>query len=139
MKTLFAPSRGRKQGAIDGLNLFFGALLGANLGTLAGLRLVDYLQLTALLAGTVMALRMISTAEKRGPMFVVLGIYAALLVALVALPGMKPKGMGVEDLHRLVATLAVWLVFVLGLELSPMADAPAPADESEAKPEPPRG
>lgn len=108
-----------KKGAIDGLNLFFGALLGANLGTLDGLKLVHYLQLATVLAGTVMALRMISTSERRGVVLVVLAIYAAVLLALVMAPGLKPEGMRVDDLNRLVATLAVWLVFVLVIELSP--------------------
>ena len=58
-----AATRNRKTGAIDGLNLFFGALLGANLGTIQNLKLSSYLIIVALLAGTVMALRMVSTGE----------------------------------------------------------------------------
>ena len=104
---MFVNTRGGKEGATDGLNLFFEALLGANLGTLDAMRLVDYIQLTTLLAATVMALRMVATAERRAYMFVVLAMYALLLVALVMLPNLKPEGLLVEDLHRLVATLAV--------------------------------
>ena len=119
---MFVNTRGGKEGATDGLNLFFGALLGANLGTLDAMRLVDYIQLTTLLAATVMALRMVATAERRAYMFVVLAMYALLLVALVMLPNLKPEGLRVEDLHRLVATLAVWLIFVMGIELSPVRE-----------------
>ena len=126
MRSLFRNTAGGKAGAIDGLNLFFGALLGANLGTLDSLRLVDYIQLTTLLAGTVMTVRMISTSERRPLMLAVLAVYAALLVALVALPDFKPANMEVDDLHRLVATLAVWVIFVLGIELSPIRELPAP-------------
>lgn len=50
-----------RAGAIDGLNLFFGALLGANLGTLDHIRLVEYVQLIVLLAGTVVTVRMVSS------------------------------------------------------------------------------
>ncbi|HEX8123993.1 MAG TPA: hypothetical protein VF548_00245 [Allosphingosinicella sp.] len=135
MRALFRNTAGGKQGAIDGLNLFFGALLGANLGTLDKLRLVDYIQITALLAGTVMTVRMVSTSERRPLVFAVLAVYAALLVAFVLLPDLKLAGMAAEDLHRLVATLAVWVIFVLGIELSPAheaAEPPALDDQASA-------
>ncbi len=127
MRSLFRNTPRGKAGAIDGLNLFFGALLGANLGTLDRLRLVEYVQLAILLAGTVMAVRMVSTSERRGVVLGVLGVYAMLLVCLVAIPGAKPDNMAVGDLHRLVATLAVWVLFILGIELSPIRNDPAPA------------
>jgi hypothetical protein len=135
MRALFRNTARGKQGAIDGLNLFFGALLGANLGTLDQLRLVDYVQLATLLAGTVMAVRMVSTSERRGLILAVLGIYALLLIALVLLPGLKPENMERDDLHRLVATLAVWVIFVLGIELSPVLETtglPAEEDQTSA-------
>ena len=126
MRRLFRNTAGGKAGAIDGLNLFFGALLGANLGTLDALRLVDYIQLTTLLAGTVMAVRMVSTSERRTRMLAVLAVYAAPLVALALLPDLKPANMKVDDLHRLVATLAVWVAFVLMIEMSPLSEAADP-------------
>ncbi|HET9638652.1 MAG TPA: hypothetical protein VFP12_05560 [Allosphingosinicella sp.] len=126
MRSLFRNTAGGKTGAVDGLNLFFGALLGANLGTLDRLRLVEYIWLVTLLAGTVMTVRMVSTSERRPFMLAVLGIYAALLVALVLVPDFKPKNMAVDDLHRLVATLGVWVIFVLGIELSPVRQAAVP-------------
>ncbi|HEU0097534.1 MAG TPA: hypothetical protein VFQ67_02050 [Allosphingosinicella sp.] len=127
MRKLFRNTAGGKAGAVDGLNLFFGALLGANLGTLDKLRLVDYIQLTVILAGTVMTVRMVSTSERRPLMLAVLAVYAAVLVALVAIPDFRLANMAVGDLQRLVATLAVWVIFVLGIELSPVREAPAPA------------
>jgi uncharacterized membrane protein len=130
MRALFRNTARGKEGAIDGLNLFFGALLGANLGTLDRLRLVEYVQLAVLLAGTVMAVRMVSTSDRRGLTLAVLGIYVLLLAGLVLLPGAKPDNMAVDDLHRLVATLAVWVIFILGLELSPTGEPP-PADPTE--------
>jgi hypothetical protein len=131
MRSLFRNTAAGKAGAVDGLNLFFGALLGANLGTLDRLRLVEYVQLAVLLAGTVMAVRMVSTSDRRGLTLAVLGIYVLLLAALVLLPGAKPDNMAVDDLHRLVATLAVWVIFILGLELSPNREpaAPGPPDD----------
>jgi hypothetical protein len=126
MKSLFVSTPGGKAGALDGLNLFFGALLGANLGTLAPLALGEYVKLVILLAGTVVTLRMVSTSERRSLMFSVLAVYACLLVALVTLPGMRPEGMAAGDLHRLVATLAVWMLFVLISEFTPVRETRAP-------------
>jgi hypothetical protein len=119
MKDIFRSTPGGKSGAIDGLNLFFGALLGANLGTLQGMALFDYVKLIVLLAGTVMVLRMLSTSERRVYMLVTLAVYVALIVAILLVPTLQPKGMAVADLHRLVATLGVWVAFVLGAEITP--------------------
>jgi uncharacterized membrane protein YoaK (UPF0700 family) len=132
----FGRTKGRKEGAVDGINLFFGALLGANLGTLDGLKLVTYVQLMVVLVGTVMALRMISTSENRGAAFVLLGVYLLALIAMVAMPQFQPAGLPQDDLHRLVATLVVWVAMVVMLELisarklrrEQAAEAP-PADE----------
>jgi hypothetical protein len=123
MKSIFRNTAGGKAGAIDGLNLFFGALLGANLGTTQGMRLYDYGMLIVLLAGTVMVLRMLSTYERKVYMFVTLAIYVAIIAAILLVPALQPKGMAIADLHRLVVTLAIWLLFVLGAELSPVQEA----------------
>ncbi len=105
-------------GAIDGLNLFFGALLGANLGTLDGLRLVDYVKLIALLAGTVIALRLVSSVGQSRNVLILLGVYAALLASLVLIPGLQPPGLSDADLHRLAATLAIWVGVALAIEFA---------------------
>ncbi len=123
LRKMFRNTPGGKAGAVDGLNLFFGALLGANLGTMQALSLGEYIKLIILLAGTVMVLRMISTSERRGFMLAVLGIYVALIGGMLVLPALQPKGMPPADLHRLVATLGIWVLFVLGTELSPVREA----------------
>ncbi|MEO7365139.1 MAG: hypothetical protein ABIW03_02350 [Sphingomicrobium sp.] len=81
-----------------------------------------------MLAGTVMALRMISTSERRIMMLVVLAMFALLLAGMVLLPTLQPKGMSADDVCRLVATLGVWVAFVLAAALSPVRKAD-PADE----------
>jgi hypothetical protein len=126
MRSWFRNTPGGKAGAVDGLNLFFGALLGANLGTIQGMTLVDYIKLVVLLAGTVMVLRMLSTSERRGQIFVTLGIYALLIAGMLTVPTLQPKGVAQPDLQRLVATLAIWVAFVLGAELSPMQQESRP-------------
>ena len=119
MRGWFRNTPGRKLGALDGLNLFFGALLGANLGTIQGMRLANYVQLVVLLAGSVMVLRMLSTTERRAPVLLTLMAYAVLLVSVATVPALQPEGIALADLHRILATLGVWVLFVLGAELSP--------------------
>jgi len=123
MKRMFRSTAGGTVGAIDGLNLFFGALLGANLGSMQHMALYDYGQLIVLLAGTVMVLRMLSTSERRIYMFVTLAFYVAIIAAILLVPKLQPKGMPLDDLHRLVVTLGIWVVFVLAAELSPVREA----------------
>src|SRR5215213_4423554 len=122
MRKLFRNTAGGKAGAIDGLNLFFGALLGANLGTMQGMALFDYFKIVVLLAGTVMVLRMLSTSERRFYMFVNVLLYIGLMGAFLFLPRFQPKGVPATDLHRLGITLGVWLVLVLVSELIPTRD-----------------
>jgi hypothetical protein len=127
MRRLFRNTEGGKAGTIDGLNLFFGALLGANLGTVGQMPLLSYLELILLLAGAVITLRMLSTSAKRRMMLVTIGFYALLLAAIALLPELHPDGLAVGDLHRLVVTLAVWIVCVVAAELTPM-EAESPPD-----------
>lgn len=134
MRKLFGAAKGRKEGAMDGLNLFFGALLGANLGTITGLKLVTYVQLIVLLVSTVMALRIFSMSDKRLFGGVMLALYVAALVALVSLPALQPSGLANADLNRLVATLIIWIAMVVLLEVfsrpaAPAGDAPVRLDE----------
>jgi hypothetical protein len=120
MRRLFRNSAGGKAGTIDGLNLFFGALLGANLGTVERMPLLSYLELIVLLAGTVITLRMLSTSEKRRMMLATIGGYGLLLAGITFLPEFQPKGLALDDLHRLMVTLAVWTVAVIVSEFAPL-------------------
>lgn len=118
-RNLFRNSAGDKAGSIDGLNLFFGALLGANLGTMQGLPLSQYSRLILLLAGSVMALRMLSTSERRWKVFAVVALCVAAIGGLLFIPAQQIKGLPADSLHKLIVTLAVWLVCVLLVEFSP--------------------
>jgi hypothetical protein len=108
-----------RQGSMDGLGLFFGALLGANLGTVDQLPLYDYIQLIVLLAGTVMVVRIISTSERRIYALFTLAFYVFLIGAFLGVPAMRPDGLSADSAARLGATLAVWVIFVLFLEYWP--------------------
>jgi predicted membrane channel-forming protein YqfA (hemolysin III family) len=134
---LFSNTEGGKIGGLDGLNLFFGALLGANLGTLENVPLFDYVKIVVFLAGTVITIRMISTSKERGPVLLLVAFYAALIGSMLVFPDAAPEGMSDSDLERLVATLAIWMSCVLLIEFSPTkVEKPADADEASAGGEP---
>ena len=120
--SIWTFTRREKAGTIDGIGLFFGALLGANLGTLGALPLYEYVKLILLLAGMVVAIRMVSTSERRLYALGTLALYVGLVAAMLFLPGLKPEGLSEADLNRLVATLAVWLGATLLVEFYPTRD-----------------
>lgn len=122
----FRNTPGGKAGAIDGLNLFFGALLGANLGTMQGVSPFDYFKIIMLLAGTVMVLRMLSTSERRVYMLINVVLYVVLVGGFLLVPQFQPHGVAVADLHRLAITLGVWLVLVLLSEFMPIREPASP-------------
>jgi hypothetical protein len=116
---LLRQTESSKVGGLDGLNLFFGALLGANLGTVERIPLFDYVKLVILLAGTVMTIRIISTSKQRRYAFGLAALYAVLIASMFFSEDLRPEGMTPEEVNRLLATLAIWMVFVLAVELTP--------------------
>ena len=131
MREYLRQTRRERLGGIDGLNLFFGALLGANLGTIERLSIFDYVQLIVILAGTVVTLRLVSTSDRRGYALSTLGLYVILVGIFLAVPQSRPEGLSPDAAARLGATLAVWILFVLTLEYWPTKpDEVRPAEES---------
>jgi hypothetical protein len=106
-----------KIATVDGISLFFGALLGANLGTLEGLRLYDYGVIIFVLAFTVIALRMFSMSERRAYAYSLLVIYA--VVVALFLHFQRPAELAPDDAARLMVTLGIWLAAVVFVELHP--------------------
>ena len=121
-KDLTRQTPQEKQGTLDGMNLFFGALLGANLGTVGELPLVRYLMLIALLAGTVMTLRVFSTSERRHYALGLLALYAAIMILYLYGGFFTEHGLSFTDRDRLAVTLGVWLAAVLLVELYPLIE-----------------
>jgi uncharacterized membrane protein YqgA involved in biofilm formation len=121
---MFRSTSGGKAGAIDGLNLFFGALLGANLGSIQGMTLPDYVELIFLLAAVVMTVRMLSTSPRRTYMLASIALSVVIGAAFLLWKPFQPKGVAPADLQRIATTLAIWLALVLFTELSPVRDTP---------------
>ena len=124
MRDMFRSTSGGKAGAIDGLNLFFGALLGANLGSIQGMTLPYYVELIFLLAAVVMTVRMLSTSPRRTYMLASIALYVVIGAAFLLWKPFQPKGVAPADLQRIATTLAIWLALVLFTELSPVRDTP---------------
>ena len=120
MKGLWTQTPREKAATVDGINLFFGALLGANLGTLDGLGLYDYAKVIFILAGTVMTLRVFSTSERRVYAFGLLATYV-VAIALFLYLLKRDAGIAPADVDRLAVTLTLWLGSVLLVEFYPMS------------------
>lgn len=121
--SLWAQTKREKLGTIDGINLFFGALLGANLGTLDAMPLSEYVKLVALLGGLVMTIRLVSVSERRLYALGTLGFYLVLAGLVLFMPAWQPKGLSPSDLERLVATLGIWMTFTMLTEFYPTRQA----------------
>jgi hypothetical protein len=122
--SIWIQTKREKLGTIDGMNLFFGALLGANLGTIDALPLWDYVQLIVLLAGMVMTIRVVSTSERRVYAAATVVLYVALMTSVLLVPTLRPDGLAPGDLQRLIATLVIWLVATLLVEFWPTRESP---------------
>lgn len=141
MREYLRQTQRERLGGIDGLNLFFGALLGANLGTIERLPLGDYVQLIMILAGTVVTLRLVSTSERRGYALATLLLYIVLVGIYLAVPSMRPDGLTESAAAKLGGTLAVWILLVLTLEYWPVRPdeiRPAEPQAPEEAAAPPR-
>ena len=66
-----------------------------------------------------MTFRMISTSERRWYAMIIAGFAAIAVGGMLFLPFMKFRGLRVDDLHKLIATLAIWLACVLLVEFLP--------------------
>ena len=126
MVRIWQQTRREKRAHISGLGLFFGALLGANLGTLSGLPLGDYIFLVVLLVGAVTTIHISMTSERRGYVAALILMYVALLGAVYLIPSLRPA-MTEQDLLKLLATLAIWFAAIVLVELVPAVDPPDPA------------
>lgn len=118
LKELRGQTRSEQAAFRNALALFFGALLGANLGELEGVDLKTYIALISVLAGAVMAFQLIGQARSRLYGVLTLVGFGALLAyawtsgLFIRLP------QGTSD--RIFATLAVWLVATMMVEMTPV-------------------
>jgi hypothetical protein len=123
MRALIAQSDNERRAAFAGVNLFFGVLLGANLGSINSIPIEDYVKLVILLSGSVMALYTIAVSTRPRLIWTLVLVYGALLALTVAVPDLRPVGMEAE-MERIIATLAIWLSCLVLVRLTPEAAQP---------------
>lgn len=115
-------TRAEKRAAINGVNIFFGALIGANLGALEHLVLEDYLLLVMIVCLIVLYIQLAPVARKRwSTVFTLLaavgGLYAILMTPL-SLEVFESRPL---PRPHLFYTICIWLASVASFELRPVA------------------
>ncbi len=113
MRRPFSYSESEQRVTLASLNLFFSALLGANLGTMNEIPLPEYFKMVLLLVGAVTAILMIAVSELRAMI-----LRIVLVLVAVALLASLGQGGTQREFNRLAITLAVWLGLLLLLRLS---------------------
>jgi hypothetical protein len=118
-------TRAEKRAALNGTNLFFGALIGANLGTLDRLALRDYMLLICVVALIVLYIQLAPVARKRITILMTLGVMVAGLYVLLMTPyGATLFEDGQRPSPHLFVTIAFWLGSVATIELRPVEKEP---------------
>ena len=130
---LFKQTRAEKQGYVNGLGLFFGALLGANMGVLTDLEPSEYLKIILMLAAVVLWIQMLGASRSRLHTLRMLGAVAFPVLMLVAFPDVRPQGLTERQSSNMVATLGVWLLCIALIEVTPVVSV---AEEEAAQKQP---
>jgi len=110
-----------KRASVTGMNLFFGALIGANLGTLEAMSLPDYTLVAAIVCMIVLYIQLAPVARKRWTYLA----YLAGLLALLYVILFDPLGRNIfqdrpEPTPHLFVTICLWLISVATVEFRPM-------------------
>jgi hypothetical protein len=118
MKALLRYPENERRATGAGVNLFFSALLGANVGMMNDLPLNDYFKMILLLTGAVTSVFTIAVSERRS---VIWSSGAALAIILVGMGAAFPMVAEAsrQQFYRLIMTIAVWLAMLLILRFTP--------------------
>ena len=135
-RMILSHTEGERRSTLAGVNLFFGALLGAHLGTMGEVPIGDYIFLIMLLAGAVTGIFTVASSTRTRVIWLTLLIYVLVFAAILFFPEMQPPNME-SEIQRIIAMLAVWLAAMVLLRLtpvlpdpdSPAGSGPLPVDE----------
>lgn len=99
---------------IDGLNLFFGAVLGVVMATTEGLDARNFAAVLFVTASLVVSLLYISASRRR------IGYAVLTAVSILLLPQILGElARGAAAPRQLQVTMAVWLTFIVAVEFWP--------------------
>jgi hypothetical protein len=121
-----SQTEAERRSVLAGTNLFFGALLGAHLGTMDEVPIYDYLFLILLLGGAVTGIMMIAVSNRWRVVWVTLIMYVVLLGSVILSPDLLPAHMRGE-IERIAVMFVVWLLILAYLRVLPVIP-----EESEA-------
>lgn len=122
-------TRAEKRAQLNGINLFFGALIGANLGSLERLPIHEYMLIVAVVCMIAIYIQVAPVARKRWPTVATLaGTVAGLYILLVSPMSERVFDQGIRPGPHLFFTIALWLVSVVMVEVRPLADEHPAAD-----------
>jgi hypothetical protein len=131
LRGLITYTHDERRATLAGVNLFFSALLGANLGALSNIPLSDYFRLVLLLVGAVTAILTIAVSRRRVTVISTATALAVVLATISLVPGAGGARLG-DDLDRMAVTLAVWLVMLMLVRLTPSDGSPVKPTENPA-------
>ena len=121
----FRPTEREYQASINALNIFFGAVIGINLGGAESLSVGDYVVLLVATSAIVMAILFVSYTHRRIWNSIVL---VASLAAYWYI--LERDGFAVDVSDKLAPTLAIWGTMAILTEFMPRSKDPAEDQES---------
>jgi predicted membrane channel-forming protein YqfA (hemolysin III family) len=114
---MFSYSDQERRANIAAVNLFFSALLGASLGSMASLSKYDFTMTIIILTGAVTGIFTIAFTDRRRMMVMMGGILVFVLACMSYLPNFPMHA----DMQRLTIALLIWLVTLLAVRFAPSA------------------
>jgi uncharacterized membrane protein YccC len=119
MRHIFTQTPEERRATLTALNIFFGALLGALLGSLSTVPIGKFILLVFLLMGAVTALFTIAFVKERRSVALSAVSFLAMIGILWFSPNAVPASIRGEA-ERIVATLLVWLLALVVMRLAPL-------------------
>lgn len=122
LKALFTASEKEYQASLNGLSIFFGAILGVALGGVEELEPLAYMTLLVMVSGVVLGILYIPASRHRVA-------YAVALIALLSILLMthEPGDMILNSFPlpgKLIPTLIVWTAATILVEFGPRSREP---------------
>ena len=130
-KFFVSHTENERRSTLAGVNLFFGALLGAHLGTMSEVPIDKYIFLILLLSGAVMGIFLVASSVRKRVIWITVFAYAALFAGILYIPKIQPRGME-DEIQRIIAMLVIWLLLLLLIRF--MAVLPEPEASEGARP-----
>jgi 4-hydroxybenzoate polyprenyltransferase len=110
-----------KRAALNGVSLFFGALIGANLGATERMPLSDYVLLVAVICLIVLYIHLAPVARKRWRILAHLAVLLGGLYVLLIHDAGAAAFDGARPSPHIFATICSWLVSVAVVEFRPVS------------------